>query len=544
MSPRADVLTQTLPVAAEPSLREGHMHSGRLMTADSPSSSPASPPDLPPPHSGQPPTATPQDNDAGNDEETDAESNRPLLSSSASGGSLPATAPPIPAPVSLTLPPTNAPDDVWNNSDLIPGSKKNQRIYHKAPFQSGQWTQEQWTKRFEFVKRKLEDLVWEHLRLVDQDSLPTYLPRMVGTCPEDAHPSVVVICRKAEFKAIRDLFQSPDTVKRLRVGKKPLVDRMLSSLIPHAEGEENVMPHLKLVYYQTSSAINRSALEQPLLANLVDGGLVCGGTIRYGERTATLGVAIKVGDRTGILTVDHLFHSKETTTHQPPPAVDNESFPSDESGSPVLAGSEWADSYSLWEDDDEYDDLDSDELAEAMDLDPQSVEPIQPAQDSGTHWTGLTSPEPEPWDRLASSAQLTSAPYLDWALTCPTPFASTLSHFLVNTVTPGVPGSEPAVLQSFHSAPVAHLAPVYIVSGIRGIIRGEILFAPSFIPSSPGHVSCEVWTVIPDASDGKAPRTHRADFLRLTLPSQMESSAENAAQSSWTKPPTMCTAMS
>jgi hypothetical protein len=400
---------------------------------------------------------------------------------------------------------------VWSYSYSVRGSQNNQRIYYKAPFQWGQWPEEAWTERFEVVKNQLEDLV-KGLGLVDTDSLPTYEPRMVGACPSDARPSVVVMCREAEFESIRYEFRSKAaTARALWVGKTSLGAQVRSRLSRRSERGEDVMPRLPLVYYRTQSAINRNALDEPLLANIGDSGFACGGIIRYGERTATLGVAIEVGDRIGILTVDHLFSSK-AKTHQPPPTPDNESFPSDESGSPVLVESESANSDSLWEDVDEYDDLDTDDLVETMNLDLQSAEPIPPARASDTRRTSLTGPALEPWDRLIPSAELTSAPYLDWALTCPTPSASALSHFVVNTVFPGGPGSEPVVLQSSHSAPLAHLAPVYIVSGIRGIISGEILFAPSFIPSSPGLGSCKVWTVIPDASNGKGPRTSQVNF--------------------------------
>ena len=321
MNTQADVLTQTVPVADEPSLHGGHMHSGLLVTAGLP--------DLSPPSPGRPPCASPQDRDTGRDEETDTESNQPLPSPSASAASLPATAPPTPASLSPTLPPTNAPDDLWNYSFPVLGSQKKKRIYYKVPFQWGPWPQEEWTERFEVVTKQLKHLV-KGLGLVDTDSLPTYLSRMVGTCPSDARPSVLVICREAEFKSIRDEFHSRGAMaKALWVGKEPVVARLLSPFTRRAETDEDVMPRLQLVYYRTSSAINRNALDEPLLANLGDRGFTCGGIIRYGTRTATLGVAIEVGDRTGILTVDHLFSSK-ATSHQPPPAPNSESVSSDE----------------------------------------------------------------------------------------------------------------------------------------------------------------------------------------------------------------------
>lgn len=516
MKPRADVLTQNPPLADERSLREGCMHSVSFATAPRNLSYPdlcshASPPDLPP-NTGQASNASTED-DNGGDEETDPKNHQPLLSSPASATTLPVPTIPAVAPFAPTLPArarpgTNAPGDVWNDSVPVLGSQKKKLIYFRAPFQWGQWTEEQWTKRFIFVTKQLEDLVDKHLGLVDQDSLPTYRPRMVGTCPTDARPSIVVMCRETEFKSIRNTFQNR-AAEPLRVGKPPFVDRLRASLGQPPEGGERAIPRLPLVYYRTPTAVTRNGLDETLLANLGDGGLVCGGIIRYGGRSATLGVAIDVGGRTGILTVDHLFPSK--ATHPPPTAMGNESSPSNESKSPVLAELEWSDSDRLWEDDDEYDDLDTDELAEAMDLDDKTAaESFELRQAFDTHST-RPEPEPERWDTLASSssAQLTSTPYLDWALTRPASTASNFPNFRVNTVLPGGPGTEPVVLESFHHSPMAHLAPVYIVSGIRGLVHGEILFAPSLLPSFPGRDYCEVWTVIPRASNGKGSRnTH------------------------------------
>jgi hypothetical protein len=55
----------------------------------------------------------------------------------------------------------------------------------------------------------------------------------------------------------------------------------------------------------------------------------------------------------------------------------------------------------------------------------------------------------------------------------------------------------------YPNAPVSHLAQVYIVSGIRGLLHGQILEGSSFLPASTGRDSCEAWTVILKEPNGK-----------------------------------------
>ncbi|KAK3301866.1 uncharacterized protein B0T15DRAFT_578106 [Chaetomium strumarium] len=58
------------------------------------------------------------------------------------------------------------------------------------------------------------------------------------------------------------------------------------------------------------------------------------------------------------------------------------------------------------------------------------------------------------------------------------------------------------VLRTCHEAPRSHLSPVYIVSGIRGILHGRIMAVPSLLPSYPGKEPCRAWTVMLDDPNG------------------------------------------
>lgn len=412
----------------------------------------------------------------------------------------------------------SAPEDVWDYSFEVPGSRSNKRIYTRAPFQWGEWTAEEWWDRFVFIQEQLEYLVYKHLRLLNIESCPSYNPRMVGTCREDARPSVVVVCREVDFTKIRNLFHKRAERRLCLFEKQPTGSRLRFPFASRVEKAESTIPHLGLVYHRTGTLtepVNRLALDKPLLACLGDGGVSCGSTIHYGERSATLGVALEVGEIRGMLTVDHLFSSD--ATHTPPSSVlDGGSSRCDSPNSPLLWELDQTDSDSLWGDDDEYGDLnpdDSNPVEQGL-LDTQAVTRSEPGSKEGevlcsTKIDGsrCTAGDPAEWNVLASSAELGPlAPYLDWALTWPETSEPTTQNILLsrlNTVYPGDCGSDGVVLRGFHESPTAHLASIYIVSGIRGIVHGQILSLPSFLPSPLGQASCEAWTVIPDAPSGK-----------------------------------------
>jgi hypothetical protein len=322
---------------------------------------------------------------------------------------------------------------------------------------------------------------------------------MVGTSPSEARPAVVVTCREADFKNIRELFHER-AEEPLCLGGVPAVSQIRASFGRRAESTVSKIPPLQLVYYRTSTPpVTRHALGKPLAVSLGAGSAACGGIIRYGERSATLGVALDVQGKPRILTVDHLFSSRETNLQ--PSTFDRDSSCPNPPSFSALTDLDRTESNSLWEDDDEYEDLawpDDDSLGSH-----QLGSKMEDAtQVSGTEHLGSAQWE---WKLLSKSSDLASsaAPYLDWALTYPESTSPEASDIYLNTV-PTENRSEGVTLKEIQSAPVNHLAPVYIVSGIRGFLHGQIIHAPSFLPANTaGQGSCEVWTVILNEPNGK-----------------------------------------
>ena len=108
------------------------------------------------------------------------------------------------------------------------------------------------------------------------------------------------------------------------------------------------------------------------------------------------------------------------------------------------------------------------------------------------------------WEKVVLPTHLhPSQPYLDWALTRPPSTSTDIIPSLVNAIFPDGDRSHPVILREYESSPSSHLANVYMVSGVRGILYGRIIMAPTFLPSFPGRESGKVWTVILDISGGK-----------------------------------------
>ncbi len=154
-----------------------------------------------------------------------------------------------PHPSSAAIPATTHPGDAWNYSVPVPDSKKNKLIFYKAPFEWGQWTWDQWLAMFFFVKDQLEVLVHKHLRFLDFKDRPVYSPCMVGTCPSEARPSVVVACRDGDFRSIRNLFHA--RAEEPRLGKVSSISQLHSSLGHRAERTVSTILWLPLVYCRT-----------------------------------------------------------------------------------------------------------------------------------------------------------------------------------------------------------------------------------------------------------------------------------------------------
>ncbi|RSL79782.1 hypothetical protein CEP51_007105 [Fusarium floridanum] len=369
----------------------------------------------------------------------------------------------------------------------VPGSRRGKRIYYLALVQCDTWTQEDYNRRFIFVKNELQSTVNGDPDCRDRAPYVSYELRMVGTNRDQAVPSIVVNCRERDTRSLKSLFARAD--KKLGRGKGSLTDRL-----PWAKPHTILIPPLPLVYCGFKGGpVTQKMSDEYITAYFGNSSTYCGGLVQYQGASATLGLSLHIDGINAQLTVDHVFSSKRSvepiaipvlgnspsdTPHTTPDNVDMDS----------LNG--------LWEnDDDEYDYEDEAESG----VEDETSDPTFPEVDTAT-----MKPSEE-WEKMIPPETLDpSLSYLDWVLARPLPrmWSPPPPIGFVNAFFPDGPGGRPAVISQTRDEPPVHLAPVYMISGVRGVLCGVILTSSTFLGSPAQQVDSEVWTVVLKSPEG------------------------------------------
>lgn len=396
-------------------------------------------------------------------------------------------------------------EDYYAVSEPVPGSKKKKRVYPKAPVFSDGWSTSEYMDRFEVVKDQLQKTVNEDVKLRDKiKTAILYKLRMVGTTPVDAVPSVVIVWDDAKhIKSLKSLFSSRAQYSLHCGGKKPFSN-------PFSETQPRHIPPLKLVYVLHSrGSINRMAsVGIPLKAFFDNNETYCGGLVEYQGSSATLAISIRIDHASAYLTVDHVFAPHLTPGRKA--SACEESSPSVTPCSPIDPNDEPDDLDPLWEsDDDEYEyDTEEDNDSESSDCRTSDINPAV-----------VFSAEKrrcEDWEVVPLPLDLDPAlPYLDWSLT--RPMSPSLDISETNLLFLNGLNAKATAVDAIRRKPRHHLAPVKLISGIRGPLLGCILADSSFLVSLPEQKDCELFTVILDTSEGRdfdyTPKSRR----RLTI---------------------------
>ena len=373
----------------------------------------------------------------------------------------------------------------------IPGSKRKQVIYPKAPVEQHPWSREEWLEQFLYVQTQLEVLVQKYLSLTGYGRKPVYTLRMVGTSPSNARPSIVVMCRDIDLKDIAMTFRSR-AEKELQLERDTPVSPLRQMLIRRNDSNKPVKPRLRLVYFQTKTLLSRKALNGPVAVGYTDHDASCGSLARFGDTTATVGIALALPQGVAFLTVDHLFG--DTEPDETLPRADECLAAAARAETPMPSCSSF-DGFSDWEDEDEYELLDTSSPSQiGVDIFSNSA----PRGTENETDRSLAGWRAETWERMDLPRMLDSpAPFLDWALINPEKSHSgSPPTVAVNTVYPPSSHGKAVVLRDLETSPPAHLVTIYVISGIRGILHGELITAPAYIPSPGCRKSCEAWTVL------------------------------------------------
>ncbi|RSL97527.1 hypothetical protein CEP52_010828 [Fusarium oligoseptatum] len=410
-------------------------------------------------------------------------------------------------PVEITIPTTHSQTfaDETNNiavevpltqpredsSVPVPGSRRGKRIYYLALVQCDTWTQEDYNRRFIFVKNELQSTVNGDPDCRDRAPYVSYELRMVGTNRDQAVPSIVVNCRERDTRSLKSLFARAD--KKLGRGKGSLTDRL-----PWAKPQTILIPPLPLVYCGFKGGpVTQKMSDEPITAHFGNESTYCGGLLQYQGASATLGLSLYINSINAQLTVDHVFRSKRSVEPIVIPAPVNS--PSDTPYTTLYDVD--MDSLNdfqngLWEnDDDEYDYEDEPE---------SGVE--DETSDSTFPGVDMAAMKPsEQWEKIITPETIDpSLPYLDWVLVRPLPRMGSPPRPIgfVNALFPDGPGGRPVVISQIRDEPPVHLAPVYVISGVRGVLCGHILASSTFLGSPAKQADGEVWTIVLQSPQG------------------------------------------
>ncbi|KAK0617685.1 hypothetical protein B0T14DRAFT_525681 [Immersiella caudata] len=307
-----------------------------------------------------------------------------------------------------------------------------------------------------------------HPNLAGDARFTSYAFEMVGTSAEKARPCIIVFCRKEPkfFETLTACF-----------GKR-------ARKLLYCDKKAPPVPPLRIVYYRTDYPVSRKAAYTMVLERHLSERTWCGSLVRFGGRTATLGLTIRVGHLVGVLTVDHLFSLSPCEAR-----VDLEDVEMTEDEINAMATDE---SSALW----------LDGAGDYLDISDDDESPTPEGSSSGVKAMSLDDGSPatsdplEMWERITPPCEPPSSePYLDWSLARLTD-GSMLQHG--NFIFPEGERN-PVALTSLYTGPRTDSTSVYIVSGIRGILYGRLSAGSAMLGSAPGRKLCETWTVFLDS---------------------------------------------
>ncbi|KAJ0108635.1 RNA-binding protein [Diaporthe amygdali] len=304
-------------------------------------------------------------------------------------------------------------EDLFESAVPVPGSKKKRMVYPLAPVQSPMFTMSEYESQFEVVQEKLKEIV-------DKD----------------------------EVLRLRDNFYCHSGSKRFRKS---------------VAGSTNMPPPFRLVYWADNcNPYVRCASETALQASFTYSSTFCGSPVSFKGRSATLALTLEVDSVDIVLTAGHLKGLQEDLSE-----ISASSYPEgSDSDQLTLNEDDYVEVGPLWvDDDDEYEV----EAVALQPLPPQSL-PLDCRRPECTD-SKVMLPLQMMRPKELSVDLGPNAPDLDWMpLECD---YSTLRSRRRNLIyLPDQP--EPIMLKQIANEPRIHAVPVFVVSGVRGVIKAVL----------------------------------------------------------------------
>lgn len=377
-------------------------------------------------------------------------------------------------------------EELYETAHPLPGSKTKKMVYPLAPVESSTFTMDEYVYQFEVVQEKLKEIVDKDEVLRLRGKSIVYRLHMVGTTPQSAVPTIVVECTLQDQKIIRAAFKRHSTDNFHCYHELKKLQKSIS-------GSTKIPPPFRLVYWGGGGdPYERSASETQLSVSLSHDSTLCGSIVSFQGRSATLALALEVDAEGMVLTAGHL----KSTQPIPEPSVAStpQSGHDDEA---TLNEDDYVEIGPLWVDDDDDDEYEM----EAAALQPLPSRSLPLSYSNAAYSDNRVVSHFQKMRPAETSADLgPSEPDLDWMLLeCDdSAFRARHRNFIYLPDHP-----EPVLLKEIANKPRMHAVPVFVVSGVRGVITGRMLGTPTFIGSGPSQKSCKAWSVVLDNQLGK-----------------------------------------
>ncbi|OBR10537.1 hypothetical protein CH63R_06229 [Colletotrichum higginsianum IMI 349063] len=180
-----------------------------------------------------------------------------------------------------------------------------------------------YSRRFEVVIEHFKKAVDKHDRLQDVAHNINYHPARVGPTPEEAKPSILVLCRQEDTSDLVSLFDS-ELLARIQCASHSRL--RLPSVISGTRTRTGItLPDFWVYYYPSATnPTTRNAASDIEFSDvhLSSSITFCGALVEYNGRKATIGLTIEIDGMSRLLTVEHLFDEALPRTDKISPGVD------------------------------------------------------------------------------------------------------------------------------------------------------------------------------------------------------------------------------
>lgn len=346
------------------------------------------------------------------------------------------------------------------------------------------FTMDEFVYQFGVVQEKLKEIVDKDEVLRHRGKSIVYKLHMVGTTPQSAVPTIVVECMIEDQKRIRAAFNRHSTENFHCYHESKRLWQSIS-------GSTKTPPPFHLVYSGgNDDPYKRHASKTQFSVSLSHYSTLCGSLVSFQGRSATLALTLEVDSEYMVLTAGHL----KPAQHSPEPS-ENSTQKISHDDEVTLNGDDYVEVGPLWVDDgDEYDV----EVAASQPLPSRSL-PLDYSsaayEDNRLVSLILKMRSVEVFADLGPNE-----PDLDWMLLGydDTALRTRRRNFMYLPEQP-----EPVLLKEIANTPRMHAVPIFVVSGVRGVIKGRMLGMPTFLGSGPSQKSCKAWSVVLDNQLGK-----------------------------------------